>query len=75
MDVKNAFGTILKKYRVNLKLSQERFALLCSLDRTYISLLERGQRCPSLSTILIIAKNLNVEPVSFFKEVLDLIDD
>ena len=33
---------------------------MCGMDRTFISMLERGLRQPTLSSILTIAKALNV---------------
>jgi transcriptional regulator with XRE-family HTH domain len=44
------------------KISQERLAQESGLDRSYISLLERGIRQPSLTTILKIAKALDLPP-------------
>ena len=62
LDINKAFGITLKKYRVNFPLSQEKLALNCSLDRTFISLLERGKRNPSLKTLFSICEALNVKP-------------
>ncbi|BCO11375.1 SOS-response repressor and protease LexA [Citrifermentans bremense] len=42
-------------------LSQEKLALEANLDRTFISLLERGLRQPSLKTILELSKVLGVK--------------
>ena len=64
-----AFGKTLKELRTKKKISQEALAYECSLDRTFISLLERGLRQPSLSTILQIAKALKVSPVEIMKSV------
>ena len=50
-------------------LSQEKLALACGLDRTYISLLERGLRQPSLTTLFQIAKYLGVAPSSIVRDV------
>ena len=69
MDPIIAFGITLKKHRLQLKLSQEELALSANLDRTYISLLERSQRQPTLSTIFKLAEVLNIEPHKFIKEV------
>jgi transcriptional regulator with XRE-family HTH domain len=44
------------------KISQERLAQESGLDRSYISLLERGIRQPSLTTILKIAQALDLPP-------------
>jgi len=62
MEVKDAFGLVLKQVRVEYPLSQEKLASLSNLDRTYISLMERGKRNPSLETIFALALALEVLP-------------
>lgn len=57
-----AFGRVMKKMRVARKLSQSELAGLSELDRTFISLLERGLRQPTLSTIFVLSKALRVSP-------------
>ena len=64
-----AFGKVLRKRRNQAGISQEKLALACNLDRTYISLLERGLRQPSLSTIFTIANELSLKPSVIIKEV------
>lgn len=61
MDIINVFGTNLRKYRTNLGLSQEKFAELCGLHRTYISDIERYQRNVSLEVVQKIADALQIE--------------
>ncbi len=51
MDIIKVFGTNLKKYRTEKKLSQEKFAELCGLHRTYISDVECFRRSISLENI------------------------
>ena len=55
-----AFGDLIRNLRQKKGLSQEALALEAGLDRTFISLLERGSRQPSLTTILKIAKVLGI---------------
>jgi transcriptional regulator with XRE-family HTH domain len=69
LKIEQAFGLILKKNRINMKLSQEELAHRSNLDRTYISLLERGQRKPTLNTIFVLSANLNIKPSNLIKEV------
>lgn len=45
-------------------MSQYTLARVTDLDRTYISLLERGLRSPSLDTMLALARGLNVSLVA-----------
>ncbi len=70
MRPEEAFGKNLKELREKKKMSQEALAHESSLDRTFISLLERGLRQPSLSTILQIAEALKVSPVEIMKKVV-----
>lgn len=62
MNPAAAFGHALRYFRIRSELSQERLAQESGLDRSYISLLERGIRQPSLTTILQIAQALNLSP-------------
>ncbi len=62
-----AFGTNLKKIRTAKNLTQEELAHRCDLPLSQIGRFERGVRSPTLSTILILARGLKVEP----KELLD----
>lgn len=73
MRLEEAFGLVLKKYRLNTGLSQEKLAELCDLDRTYISMLERGKRQPSISTIFEIGKVLEVAPEVLVGETRELV--
>jgi transcriptional regulator with XRE-family HTH domain len=60
MRPEEAFGAVLRDLRRERSLSQETLALESQLDRTFISLLERGLRQPSLTTILQLAKPLGL---------------
>lgn len=53
-------GSRIKYFRSILNISQEKLAFQCELDRTYISLLERGKRNPSLINLLKVSKGLNI---------------
>ncbi|HGO6129236.1 helix-turn-helix domain-containing protein [Burkholderia cepacia] len=59
----SAFAATLRKLRNERGMSQYTLAKVTDLDRTYISLLERGLRSPSLDTMLALAKGLNVSLV------------
>ncbi|MDN4607181.1 helix-turn-helix transcriptional regulator [Sporosarcina sp. F6_3S_P_2] len=69
MDLNSAFGEAIKRKRNSLGYSQETLALLCNLDRTYIGLLERGKRNPSLKSIFTLSHHLNTTPSILIKEV------
>jgi len=68
-----AFGIILRDLRRARSLSQETLALECELDRTFISLMERGLRQPSLTTILQLSAPLGVEPGDLVAMVVALL--
>ena len=60
MTVEEKFGKIILKYRSEKKISQEMLGALSGLDRTYIGLLERGKRNPTLKTIFKLAEALEI---------------
>lgn len=62
MELEKVFGTVLKSIRNDSGFSQEELAFRCKLDRTYISLMERGKRNPTITTIFVLAEALNLSP-------------
>lgn len=54
------FGIRVRRSRLALGLSQEKLALECGLDRTYISSVERGKRNVSLINIHKLAGALGI---------------
>ena len=60
------FGHNVQKYRKELGLSQERFAELAGVHRTYIGMVERAEKNITLCNIEKIAKALNVEIKDLF---------
>lgn len=59
-----AFGAVLRAARTRAGLSQEALGLACEIDRTYVSLLERGERQPTLSTLFALSEQLQVSAES-----------
>ena len=59
-DVLTRFGDRVRELRTAKNLSQEAFAALCDLDRTYIGGIERGERNLSLRNIEVIANALGI---------------
>ena len=57
-----AFGDLLKKLREERGLSQAQLALESDVDQTFVSLLERGRRQPTLGTLFALCDALRVEP-------------
>lgn len=64
-------GAILKRVRKSLKLSQEELAHRSSLDRTYISMLERNIKQPTITTIFLLSEALEMKPSEFIKLLED----
>ena len=56
------FGGLLRELREERGLSQTQLALESGLDQTFVSLLERGQRQPSLISLFALCDALKVEP-------------
>lgn len=63
------FGKVLRELRESNQLSQEKLAEYCELDRTYISMLERGLRQPTITTIFKLAKALKITPSQLIEKV------
>lgn len=60
MNMDNFFGKDLKLLRRDKCITQAELAHATHLNRTYISMLERGLRHPSLETVLKISHALGV---------------
>lgn len=65
----NILAKNIKAKRAELKLSQEKLAEKCSFDRTYISLLERAKRNPSLFNLKKLSVGLNCSLSDLLKDV------
>jgi transcriptional regulator with XRE-family HTH domain len=61
-NVREVLAFHIRKLRVERGWSQERLALECELDRTYVSAVERSRWNISLSNIEKIATALQVQP-------------
>ena len=66
MDLLHALGINVKRQREKVGISQEKFAEMCGLHRTYISDLERFQRNISINNIERIANALGIEAYKLF---------
>jgi len=60
----NAFGGVLRDPRLRAGFTQERLALDAGIDRTFVSLLERGRRQPTIETLFRLAQVLEVSPAT-----------
>ena len=61
-----AFGKRVAELRKNAGYSQEKFAFKCDVDRTYIGIIERGEKSPTLNTIVKIANALGITKSELF---------
>ncbi len=62
-------GAALKEFRKQAGISQQELALDSGLDRTYISLLERGLRQPTIKTVFTLSKALRIKPSQFIMKI------
>ncbi len=69
MSLEEMFGNILQELRKEKGLSQEELGLESGYHRTYISMLERGKKGPSLNTIFQLAETLDVKPSEFIERI------
>lgn len=65
------FGGAIRSLRQEQGLSQEAFADLCNLDRTYIGGVERGERNVSFVNIHKIANALSIPVSTLFQRIED----
>lgn len=68
-NVRVRFGKALRQRRNKLGVSQEAFADMCELDRTYIGGIERGERNVALVNIEKLAKTLRISISELFRGV------
>jgi transcriptional regulator with XRE-family HTH domain len=69
LDVRIRFGKAVRGRRQKLKVSQEEFADMCGLDRTYVGGIERGERNLSLISIEKIAQTFGISLSELFRGV------
>ena len=67
-DLQRRVGHHLRAYRQARGLSQEAFADLIGVHRTYMGSLERGERNLSLKSLERLATTLNLDPLDLLKK-------
>jgi len=65
LSLKDKFSGNVRKFRLELKLSQEEFAEIAGVHRTYIGSVERGERNITINVMEKICKALN-RPINDF---------
>jgi transcriptional regulator with XRE-family HTH domain len=73
MELKQAFGLALRRFRLSKGLSQEDFSLISS--RTYLSSLERGLKSPTIEKVHVLASRLDVHPLTILASTYLMQDD
>ena len=69
MTVELALGHEIKKGREALHKSQEDLAFEAGIHRTYVSMIERGKKSPTLAVIVRLANALHVKPSELLRRV------
>jgi len=72
INIDGHFGQVLKVQRKVQKITQAKLAEKVKLDKTYISMLERGLRKPSLEVTINLAKALDIPTIEIVSEVESL---
>lgn len=62
-------GNRIKKYRAKTGLSQERFALLIEMDRTYFASVESGKHSITITNLDKICKGLGISLSTLLKNM------
>lgn len=68
-EVIDAYATVMRKHRLRMSISQEELAHRAGLSLSFVSLLETGKRQPTISTISVLCKALDVSMAEFIGEL------
>jgi transcriptional regulator with XRE-family HTH domain len=69
MDLEKAVGEVLRTCRQKKGMSQEQLGFDAAIHRTYVSLIERGKKSPTLDVLFRLCKALDVPPAKFVRDV------
>lgn len=67
-----AFGQLLRELREERGLSQTQLALESDLDQSFLSLIERGERQPSLISLFALCEALQVKPDAVVRRLMSV---
>jgi transcriptional regulator with XRE-family HTH domain len=70
MTIAKQFGANLRHHRRRAGLSQEETAVLASVHRTAVGMIERGIRIPRADTVAKLAGVLEVDPGELFEGIV-----
>ncbi len=74
MDPGLAFGKVLRAVRKEVGLTQEQLAHAAEIDRTFVSLIERGERQPTVRVLFKLATALRSTPVRLIELTQELVE-
>ena len=69
MDIGTAVGEELRASREKRRISQEQLGFDAGIHRTYVSLIERGLKSPTLNVLFRLCSALDVTPADFVRNV------
>ena len=72
MNIKLQLGQHIAKHRKQKQLSQEKLAFLAGIHPDYIGKIERGERMPSIVSLLKILDAMHVKYPEFFEDLQNL---
>lgn len=67
----SSIGRNIRKYRLMKKMRQEDLAEKAELSVNYVGAIERGEKVPSLETLLVIINSLSVSADMILADVID----
>ena len=69
MNIEKAVGAELSACRRKRNISQEQLGFDAAIHRTYVSLIERGVKSPTLGVLFRLCRALDVPPAKFVRNV------
>lgn len=71
MDIRELVGANIRRRRLERGLSQETLAAESGIASSFLSQIENGKRSPTITTLDILAKTLNIDIVELFSELAE----
>ncbi|AMM27584.1 hypothetical protein MWMV10_MWMV10_01614 [Acinetobacter baumannii] len=68
-DLPSRIGLLIRKSRIEKKITQEKLALLCNIDRSYLGRIERGEVNITVVKLYEIAAVLKVQPRELLPDI------
>ncbi|WMC10672.1 helix-turn-helix transcriptional regulator [Oceanimonas pelagia] len=70
-ELARALGTKIREQRKAKGLSQDRFALMCGVDRSYMGRIERGEVNITVEKLYQLAQTLECDPASLLPKLAE----